>query len=88
MDLNQLSLILFVLNFIFYSTMIFAILSKPVLWKFFIVFVAWVIQQCGYIWYGTYTDQIGFILIGALEIIVVIILFILSGRVVRDNFKS
>lgn len=88
MDLNQLSLIIFGLNFIFYSSMTFAILSKPVLWKFFMVFLAWIIQQCGYIWYGTYTNQIGFVLIGVLEIVVVALLFILSGRVVRDNFKS
>lgn len=88
MDLNKLSLILFGLNFVFYSLMTFAILSRPILWKFFLVFVAWVVQQCGYVWYGLYTKQIGFILIGVLEIIVVISLFVLSGRVVRDNFKS
>jgi hypothetical protein len=88
MELNQLSLILFSLHLIFYILMTVAILSKPALWKFFLVFIAWSVQQVGYIGYGIYTEQIGFLLIGITEIIFVLALFMMSGRVVRDNFKS
>lgn len=68
--------------------MIFAILTKPVLWKFFVVFFAWIIQQIAYVIYGIYTKQFGFLLIGIFEILIVFILFILSRKVIRDNFKS
>jgi hypothetical protein len=64
-----------------------AILSKPNIVKFFIVFIVWIIQQAGYVAYGLITDQIGFILIGLTEIIIVLILFVISGRLVNDNFK-
>lgn len=88
MELNQLSLILFGLHMLFYFAMAFAILSSPNLWKFFAVFVAWAIQQAGYISYGIISNQLGFLLIGLTEIVFVFILFIISGKVVRDNFKS
>jgi hypothetical protein len=88
MDLNQLSLILFALHSIFYLAMAYAILSSPSLWKFFLVSIAWAIQQTAYISYGVFTNQLGFILIGVVEIVFVLSLFIVSGRVVRDNFKS
>ena len=88
MELNQLSLMLFGLHLLFYFAMSFAILSSPNLWKFFAVFIAWVIQQAGYIAYGVITDQLGFLLIGVTEIIFVLILFVISGKVVRDNSKS
>jgi hypothetical protein len=87
MELNQLSLILFALHLLFYFAMSFAILSSPSLWKFFVVFIAWAIQQAAYIYYGIVTEQSGFVLIGITEIIFVLGLFIMSGRVVRDNFK-
>jgi hypothetical protein len=67
--------------------MAFAILSKPVIWKLFVVLFVWIIQQMAYILYGVYTKQIGFTLIGVFEIVVVISLFILSGKVIRDNNK-
>lgn len=88
MDFNKLSLILFGVSAIFYFLMAYAILSKPVIWKFFIVLIAWVAQQSAYIGYGIYTDQIGFVLIGFFEILMVLFLFILSGKVIRDNNKS
>jgi hypothetical protein len=67
--------------------MAFAILSKPIIWKLFVVLFVWIIQQIAYILYGVYTKQIGFTLIGVFEIVVVISLFILSGKVIRDNNK-
>jgi hypothetical protein len=65
--------------------MAFAILSKPSLWKFFLVFIAWVTQQTIYIYYGSITGQFGFILIGITEIIFVLTLFVLSGKIVNAN---
>lgn len=88
MELNQLSLILFALHVLFYFAMCLAILSAPNIWKFFAVFLAWALQQAAYITYGVITDQLGFFLIGITEIIFVLGLFIVSGKVVRDNFKS
>lgn len=87
MELNQLSLILFGLHMLFYFAMAFAILSTPNLWKFFAVFIAWAFQQTGYITYGIITNQLGFLLIGITEIIFVLGLFVISGKVVRDNPK-
>lgn len=87
MELNQLSLAVFAFHAIFYLLMAFAILSKPSLWKFFLVFIAWVTQQAIYIYYGSITGQLGFILIGITEIIFVLGLFILSGRIVNASKK-
>lgn len=72
---------------LFYFAMAFAILSSPSLWKFFLVFVTWVFQQAGYIFYGLATNQFGFLLIGITEVIFVLGLFIMSGKVMRDNNK-
>lgn len=88
MELNQLSLMLFAIHMLFYFAMAFAILASPSLWRFFAVFVAWSFQQAAYIAYGTYTNQLGFILIGITEIIFVLGLFIISGRIVRENIRS
>lgn len=67
--------------------MAFAILSKPSLWKFFLVFIAWVAQQAIYIYYGLVTGQTGFILIGITEIVFVLGLFVISGKIVNANKK-
>lgn len=87
MELNQLSLIVFAFHALFYLFMAFAILSKPSLWKFFLVFIAWVAQQAIYIYYGLVTGQTGFILIGITEIVFVLGLFVISGKIVNANKK-
>lgn len=85
MSLNNWSLVLFFSTFIFYMFVYFAMFSKPRVITFIFTLMSWVLSMTTKLVYGIATDQIGFILLFALDLFMVFLVFIIAGRYINDN---
>lgn len=85
MSLNDWSLIIFGTTLALYMAIYFAMFSKPHLVSFLAVFILWSISTGVKLVYGLVTDQIGFVLLFFLDLIMIFLVFIIAGRYVNDN---
>lgn len=85
MSLNDWSLILFGFTVFFYMTVYFTVFHNPTVVKFAFLALAWVIHQASVLVYGIATKQIGFIGMFILELIMVMLVFVISERLVKDE---
>jgi len=86
MSLNSWSLILFASNILFYCSMIYAFSSVSNVKKLSLMVIFWILYQTATLWYGIATEQIGFILMFAFQIILTIVTVIITTeRNINEN---
>lgn len=66
-------------------TVYFTVFHNPTVVKFAFLALAWVIHQASVLVYGIATKQIGFIGMFILELIMVMLVFVISERLVKDE---
>lgn len=85
MSLNDQSLIVFGTTALFYLMVYTSLFLNPSPKKFFLLFLTWLLHIGTILWYGIVTNQIGFILWFGLEIIMVYFVYIITGKVLKDE---
>lgn len=85
MSLNTWSLILFVTTAFFYVMVYASLFQSPTIKKFLLLVLSWIAHIGAMLWYGIVTSQVGFILWFFLEITMVYFVYIITGKVVRDD---
>jgi len=85
MSLNDWSLIIFVTTALFYVMIYASLFQSPTIKKFLFLFLSWVAHMGTILWYGIATRQVGFILWFLLEITMVYFVYIITGKVIKDD---
>lgn len=85
MSLNDWSLVIFGTTFLSYMTIYFAMFTKPHATTFIITFIAWAAAMIAKLIYGLVTDQIGFVLLFFLDIFMIFLVFVITGRYINDT---
>lgn len=85
MSLNDQSLIVFGTTTLFYFMVYTSLFLNPSPKKFFLLFLTWLVHVGTILWYGIVTNQIGFVLWFGLEIIMVYLVYIITGKVLKDE---
>lgn len=88
MSLNDWSLIIFGSTLALYMMIYFAMFSKPNVVSFLFVFILWSISTGVKLVYGLVTDQIGFVLLFFLDLVMMLLVFAISGRYINDNSNA
>lgn len=88
MSINEWSLVYFGACALFMLMTIISLFTKLTIGKILLTIVAWFISCGTTLVYGIYTDQFGFILLFASQIIMVITMFIFYGRAINGNKES
>jgi hypothetical protein len=73
MSLNTWSIIIFIVQILFYLSMLWAVSGSANITKLSVMLTSWLIYQSVILWYGIATDQVGFILSFVFNIIVTIV---------------
>lgn len=87
MQLIDYSMLLFGTTALLYITAYAALFHNPSIAKFIIMACAWVINTVAFVWYGIATQQLGFILIVALEFLFIFFVYIITGKVIKDDYR-
>ena len=85
MTLNTWSLIIFGTTALFYIMVYASLFQSPTIKKFLFLVVSWIAHIGSILWYGIATSQVGFILWFFLEITMVYFVYIITGKVVRND---
>lgn len=85
MSLNDWSILIFAITFLSYMTMYFAMFSKPSVLSFLIALLFWTATTVCKLIYGLTTDQIGFVLMFFLDIFMIFLVFVITGRYINDT---
>ena len=86
MSLNTWSIIMFAAHLVFYVAMSIVIMTRASLSKLISLVLSWVLWMIVTLWYGTSTDQVGFILIFIFQFIVTLGSVIFSAeRYINEN---
>lgn len=62
-----------------------SLFHNPSITKYSMLFAFWLINVGVTLWYGIYTEQIGFILIAGTEIIISIFVYVITAKAVKDD---
>lgn len=84
MSLNDWSIVIFGVTFLSYMTIYFAMFTKPHAVTFIITFITWAAAMITKLLYGLATDQIGFVLLFFLDIFMIFLVFVITGRYIND----
>lgn len=85
MSLETCSLILFFSMLCTYMMTFLSLFHNPSITKYSMLFAFWLINVGVTLWYGIYTEQIGFILIAGTEIIISIFVYVITAKAVKDD---
>jgi hypothetical protein len=85
MNLNTWSLIVFATVAFLYLMVYSSMFQKATIKKFIFLTMAWVIHMITILWYGIATNQVGFILWFALELMMIYFVYVITGKVVKDD---
>ena len=85
MSLNTWSLIVFGAVALLYIMVYSSMFQKSSIKKFVLLIIAWVIHMVTILWYGIATNQIGFILWFALELMVIYFVYVITGKVFNND---
>jgi hypothetical protein len=85
MNLNTWSLIVFGTVAFLYLMVYSSMFQKATIKKFILLIIAWVIHMATILWYGIATNQVGFILWFALELMMIYFVYVITGKVVKDD---
>lgn len=85
MNLTQWSIVMFVSTAAYYCFIYFSMFSKLNMFKFFILGIVWVLHEIVTLIYGINTKQIGFIMIFFLDWLILIAIFAISGRYIKNE---
>lgn len=85
MSLNDWSLIVFASTMALYLCIYFAMFTKPKPISFVFVFILWIVNMGIKLCYGLISNQIGFVLLFFLDLLMVFLVFIIAGRYENDN---
>lgn len=85
MSLNDWSLLVLCSTLLFYLATYFAMFAKPHVGSFAFAFFIWLISIGVKLVYGLVTDQIGFVLLFFLDILMLFFVFIIAERLISDN---
>jgi|694.fasta_scaffold11805_19 hypothetical protein len=85
MSLNTWSLIVFGAVALLYIMVYSSMFQKSSIKKFVLLIIAWVIHMVTILWYGIATNQIGFILWFALELLVIYFVYVITGKVFNND---
>jgi hypothetical protein len=85
MSLNTWSLIVFGAVAFLYIMVYSSMFQKSSIKKFVLLIIAWVIHMVTILWYGIATNQIGFILWFALELLVIYFVYVITGKVFNND---
>lgn len=88
MSLNDWSLVFFGATFALYMAIYYAMFTKPHTITFLFTFLLWAISMGVKLVYGLATDQIGFVLLFFLDLLMIFLVFIIAGRYLNDNQDS
>jgi hypothetical protein len=84
MSLNEWSIVVFIFSAIYYMTIYYSMFFNPTFGKFFLLGFVWIINSFVTLIYGMQTDQIGFVLLFLLEWGMLILVFVKTGKVLKD----
>jgi hypothetical protein len=79
------SLILFGTTAAFYLMIYASLFQSPTIKKFFLLFLIWLVHIGAILWYGIVTSQVGFILWFFLEITMIYLVYVITGKVIRND---
>jgi len=85
MSLNTWSLIVFGAVALLYIMVYSSMFQKSSIKKFVLLIIAWVTHMVTILWYGIATNQIGFILWFALELLVIYFVYVITGKVFNND---
>lgn len=85
MTLQDWSLIVFGATALLYFMVYLSIFQNPSIGKFLFLILAWIAHSTVLVWYGIATDQIGFVMIVLLEIMMVTFVYIITGKVIKNE---
>jgi hypothetical protein len=84
MSLNDWSLVFFAATALYYFTLYVTLFRQPKVSKFVIMTIVWMIHLGVTLVYGIATEQIGFIFVFFTEVMLAIIMFAATGKMLRD----
>lgn len=84
MSLNDWSIIVFLFSALYYLTIYYSMFYNPNPAKFILLAIVWIINSFVTLLYGMATDQIGFVMLFFLEWAMIVVVFIQSGKVLKD----
>lgn len=84
MSLEAWSLVIFGTTTLLYMSVFISMFQNPSIKKFFFVFFAWVVHLIATLWYGIATGQIGFVLLFFMELIMIVFVYIITGKVLNN----
>jgi hypothetical protein len=85
MTLNDWSLVVFAITAAYYLTIYFSLFRSPSLGKFLILILMWIAHTAVLAVYGISTGQVGFIFIAGLEVVMVLLVYVIVGKLVSTN---
>lgn len=85
MTLNDWSLVYFAATALYYFVLYVTIFRAQRLHKFIIMAITWAIHLGVTLVYGIATGQIGFVFVFALEVALAIVMFTMTGKMVKAN---
>ena len=85
MTLQDWSLVVFGATALLYFMVYLSIFQNPSVGKFLFLILAWIIHSATLVWYGIATGQVGFIMIVLLEIMMTTFVYIITGKVVKNE---
>lgn len=84
MSLNDWSLVFFAATALYYFTLYVTLFRQAKVSKFVIMAIVWMIHLGVTLVYGIATEQIGFIFVFFTEVMLAIIMFAATGKMLRD----
>jgi len=84
MTLNEWSILYFGITAIYYLTIYFAMFRNPNIPKFILLIFMWIAHMSVTLAYGIFTGQVGFILLFGLELSMILLVYIMVGKLVED----
>lgn len=85
MTLLQWSIVMFASTFIFYFFIYYSMFTRTSIFKFFLLAIVWILHEIITLVYGIATEQIGFVMIFSLDWVILIMIFAISGRYLKNE---
>jgi len=85
MSLQAWSLVYFGSTALLYFMIYMSMFQSPSIKRFFLLVVSWVVHMTALMWYGIATAQLGFILMFFLELMMIAFVYVITGKVVKDE---
>lgn len=80
MSLTSWSIVFFTAQLVLYLSIYFAMFTPPNIAKFILATFVWFLQLFVTLIYGMATDQIGFIMLFFLEVIMIMMVYVVTGK--------